>query len=65
MDIRVEDHGNLHLIVSITDEAKDWIDGHVDVPDHMRIGGNTIAVEHGCSSVILEAASDDGLVVAA
>jgi hypothetical protein len=54
-------YGSLYLLRPITDNARFWIDAHLD-PDRQTFG-DSVVVEHRYIWNILIAIQDDGLVV--
>lgn len=58
-DYRVENHGSLCLVHPISQDAKNWIDEHVD-PDAQWFGGG-LAVEPRYLSALVDGMRDAGL----
>lgn len=46
MDIEIENHGTLYLFRLHTDEAREWVEQNVEVPDYMWRGKDVFACEH-------------------
>ena len=62
-DITFRDHGTMLVITAMSDEAKEWVDDHVEVPDYMNMGEDSFATDHRPGRAILEGMAADGFTV--
>ena len=61
-DFTIEGGGTVYLIRPLSDEARDWLEEHVEIPDYMRLGG-AVACEHSYVGPIVEGMLGEGLVL--
>lgn len=61
VDVQVENHGTIFLFHLFTDEARAWVDAHVD-PEAQYFGA-ALAVEHRYARDLADGMLADGLEV--
>jgi hypothetical protein len=59
-DVEVMNEGTIFLFTPLTQEAKDWIESHVEDPMYY---GNSLVVEHRYALDLAEGMVNDGLCV--
>jgi len=60
-DVRIQDEGNIYLLFSLTDAAREWVDENL--PTDATTWGNGIVVEHRYVRDIVCGMVEDGLIV--
>jgi hypothetical protein len=63
-DIRFEDHGSVWVAEMLTDEARYWVDEHVDAPDWAWQGPDRFAGDWRPMRTLAQAMEGAGLEVA-
>jgi hypothetical protein len=61
VDLKVENHGSIFLLRSMTEIGRDWLTEHI--PDDATTWGGAIVVEHRFIADIVAGAQADGLNV--
>jgi hypothetical protein len=61
-DVRIVDHGSIFIFELLTDEAREFVDDHVD-PDANYFGEDRLVVEHRFAGNLAQGLSDHGLEV--
>ena len=62
-DITVDNQGTLFVFHIHTDRAKEWVEQHVQIEDHMWLGDKAFACEHRYAPAIAEGMQNDDLIV--
>ena len=52
-DVTIEDQGSLVLFKIESEEAQEWVDENVDVPDFAWLGGYSFVVEHRYADALI------------
>lgn len=62
-DVTVEDQGSLVLFKIESQEAQEWVDDNIDVPDFAWLGGQQFVVEHRFADNLIAGLQDAGFEV--
>jgi hypothetical protein len=61
-DVRIVDHGSIFIFELLTDEAREFVDDHVD-PDASYFGEDRLVVERRFAGNLAQGLNDHGLEV--
>uniref|UniRef100_A0A6M3LKC5 Uncharacterized protein n=1 Tax=viral metagenome TaxID=1070528 RepID=A0A6M3LKC5_9ZZZZ len=61
-DVKVLNHGTIFTIQPLSEQAEDWINTNVEIPDHMRMG-NILCIDHHYIETIVNAMVTEGFEV--
>ena len=59
-DFVVTPMGTLWVFTVLTDNAREWVDEHVDVPDYHRFGETSFAADHRAARDLAGGISEAG-----